>query len=123
MYKLIHELTSTQIFGSTGMKLAAQGDQWANYPESNAWMAGVHVFDHFDYTHDVAWWQQQGWPLLKGVAQFHLTKLIPDGHFNDTTLVVAPCNSPEQAPITFGMLKVSHTGGAWLTSTPHRLRA
>ncbi|VDB95612.1 unnamed protein product [Peniophora sp. CBMAI 1063] len=90
------------IFGSTGMKLSAQGDQWANYPESNAWMAAIHVFDHFDYTHDVAWWQKQGWPLLKGVAQFHLTKLIADQHFNDSTLVVAPCNSPEQAPITFG---------------------
>ncbi|KZV74228.1 glycoside hydrolase family 95 protein [Peniophora sp. CONT] len=90
------------IFGSTGMKLSAQGDQWANYPESNAWLAAIHVFDHFDYTHDVAWWQTQGWPLLKGVAQFHLTKLIPDQHFNDSTLVVAPCNSPEQSPITFG---------------------
>lgn len=39
---------------------------------------------------------------LKSVAQFQLDKLIPDHHFNDTTLVVAPCNSPEQAPITFG---------------------
>ena len=83
----------------------------------------IHVWDHFDYTHDVSWWKAQGWPLLKvivlsaswslnhqsdgihtkGIAQFQLSKLIPDEHFNDTTLVVAPCNSPEQAPITFGM--------------------
>lgn len=27
---------------------------------------------------------------------------MPDLHFNDSTLVVNPCNSPEQAPITFG---------------------
>jgi len=36
------------------------------------------------------------------VASFHLDKLLPDLHFNDSTLVVNPCNSPEQAPITLG---------------------
>ncbi|KAL0581459.1 hypothetical protein V5O48_000613 [Marasmius crinis-equi] len=87
------------IFGHTGMKL---GDaMWANYPEANAWMM-MHVWDHFDYTNDLAWWKAQGWPLLKGAASFHLDKLIPDLHFNDSTLVVNPCNSPEQAPITLG---------------------
>lgn len=45
--------------------------------------------------------------LDQGVAQFHLDKLIPDLHFNDSTLVTAPCNSPEQVPITFG--KEVHT--------------
>ncbi len=25
----------------------------------------VHVWDHFDYTQDIAWWRAQGWPLLK----------------------------------------------------------
>ena len=25
----------------------------------------VHVWDHFDYTGDIAWWRDQGWPLLK----------------------------------------------------------
>jgi hypothetical protein len=24
-----------------------------------------HVWDHFDYTNDVEWWQTQGWPLVK----------------------------------------------------------
>ncbi|KZT25594.1 glycoside hydrolase family 95 protein [Neolentinus lepideus HHB14362 ss-1] len=89
------------IFGHTGMK---NGDslsaQWADYPESAVWMM-IHVWDHFDYTNDAQWWKNQGWLLLKGVASFHLHKLIPDLHFNDSTLVVAPCNSPEQAPITF----------------------
>ncbi|KAK1231403.1 hypothetical protein PQX77_005500 [Marasmius sp. AFHP31] len=87
------------IFGHTGMKL---GDaMWANYPEANAWMM-MHVWDHFDYTNDVAWWKAQGWPLLKGAASFHLDRLLPDLRFNDSTLVVNPCNSPEQAPITLG---------------------
>ncbi|KAJ8514372.1 hypothetical protein ONZ45_g8082 [Pleurotus djamor] len=86
------------IFGHTGMK---QGAEWGDYPEAAVWMM-VHVWDYFDFTNDVAWFKSQGWPLLKGVAQFHLDKLIPDLHFNDSTLVVNPCNSPEQAPITFG---------------------
>jgi hypothetical protein len=40
--------------------------------------------------------------LSKGVASFHLDNVIEDLHFNDSTLVVSPCNSPEQVPITFG---------------------
>ncbi|KAI0055966.1 hypothetical protein BV25DRAFT_1921377 [Artomyces pyxidatus] len=155
------------IFGSTGMKSGNGSAEWADYPESAVWMM-LHVWDHFDYTGDVAWWKEQGWPLIKGrsglsgrvrarqsssalvrahfelavphrsrpsratklsgmgvnhfpggdyarkwdcesselsgrgVAEFHLDKLILDDHFQDSTLVVVPCNSPEQAPITFG---------------------
>ncbi|KAK7040767.1 hypothetical protein VNI00_009673 [Paramarasmius palmivorus] len=84
------------IFGHSGMK--AGNAEWANYPEANM----MHVWDHFDFTNDVQWFKAQGWPLLKGVASFHLDKLIPDLHFNDSTLVVNPCNSPEQPPITLG---------------------
>ncbi|KAJ6536950.1 Six-hairpin glycosidase-like protein [Mycena capillaripes] len=89
------------IFGHTGMKADGNSAEWANYPESAVWMM-LHVWDHFDYTNDVAWWKAQGWPLIKGVASFHLDKLIPDLRFNDGTLVVSPCNSPEQPPITLG---------------------
>ncbi|KII85573.1 glycoside hydrolase family 95 protein [Plicaturopsis crispa FD-325 SS-3] len=89
------------IFGHTGMKLSGNSAQWADYPESAVWMM-IHVWDHFDYTNDVTWWKAQGWPLLKAVASFHLDKLILDLHFNDSSLVTAPCNSPEQTPITFG---------------------
>ncbi|KAF8582540.1 glycoside hydrolase family 95 protein [Ramaria rubella] len=90
-----------KIFGYTGMKGVNGTASWANYPESAVWMMG-HIWDHFDYTNDISWWKSQGWPLLKGVASFHLDKLIEDLHFNDNTLVTAPCNSPEQTPITFG---------------------
>ncbi|KAF8908099.1 glycoside hydrolase family 95 protein [Gymnopilus junonius] len=96
------------IFGHTGMKGGGNTAEWADYPESAVWMM-FHVWDHFDHTNDVAWWKAQGWPLVKGVASFHLEKLIPDLHFNDSTLVVAPCNSPEQAPITFGCAHAQQT--------------
>jgi len=83
------------------MKGVTNTAQWADYPESNVWMM-IHIWDHFDHTNDVVWWKSQGWPLLKGATSFHLDKLMPDMHFNDSTLVVNPCNSPEQPPITFG---------------------
>lgn len=89
------------IFGHTGMKLSGNSAQWANYPESNIWMM-IHVWDHFDFTNDIQWFKSQGWPLLKGVAAFHLDKLIPDKRFNDSSLITSPCNSPEQTPITLG---------------------
>ncbi|EIN05501.1 hypothetical protein PUNSTDRAFT_74418 [Punctularia strigosozonata HHB-11173 SS5] len=101
LYNLTGWVTHNEmnIFGHTGMKAGGTGSaQWANYPGERM----LHVWDHFDYTHDVAWFRSQGYPLLKGVARFHLGKLIPDAHFNDSTLVVAPCNSPEQLPITLG---------------------
>ncbi|TBU60468.1 Six-hairpin glycosidase-like protein [Dichomitus squalens] len=94
-------VTHNEIFGHTGMKGGGNTASWADYPESNAWMM-LHVWDHFDFTQDSDWFKAQGWPLLKSVAQFHLQKLVPDERFNDSTLVVNPCNSPEQVPITLG---------------------
>ena len=30
-----------------------------------AHVQAFHIWDHFDYTNDVMWWQEQGWPLVK----------------------------------------------------------
>ena len=86
------------IFGHTGMK---SGASWANYAAAAAWMM-QHVFDHFAYSQDVAWLQAQGYPMLKGVAEFWLSQLQVDEFSKDGTLVVNPCNSPEHGPTTFG---------------------
>jgi alpha-L-fucosidase 2 len=91
----------SNIYGQTGMKDGADNAEWSNYPESNVWMM-IHVWDHFAYTQDVEWWKSQGYPLIKQVASFHIQKLVPDEHFNDSTLVTVPCNSPAQPAITFG---------------------
>lgn len=61
-----------------------------------------HVWDYFDYTQDVQWYKDIGYPLLKGVAQFWLSQLQEDQFTKDGTLVVNPCNSPEHGPTTFG---------------------
>ncbi|KAG9125867.1 hypothetical protein FRC07_005832 [Ceratobasidium sp. 392] len=91
------------IFGHTGMKAFEpyNSAEWADYPEAAAWMM-IHVYDHFDYTNDVAWWRAQGWPLLKSIASFWLDHLVEDRYFKDGTFVTAPCNSPEQSIITLG---------------------
>ena len=88
------------IFGHTGMKYSAQ---WADYPASAAWMM-QHVFDNYDYSQNATWLNDQGYPLLKGVAQFWLSQLQADQYFHDGTLVVNPCNSPEHGPTTFACL-------------------
>ncbi|KAG9003838.1 hypothetical protein FRB94_008480 [Tulasnella sp. JGI-2019a] len=92
------------IFGHTGMKSWGPWDSsfFANYPASGAWMMS-HVIDHFEYgSGSISWWKKQGWPLVKGVAEFWLDNLFVDEHHKDGTMVVNPCNSPEQAPVTLG---------------------
>lgn len=86
------------IFGYTGMKNEAT---WADYPLAGTWMA-LHIPNWLEYSGDVAWYQRQGYPLLKGAASFWLSQLQEDRYFNDSTLVVNPCNSPEHGPTTFG---------------------
>ncbi|KAF1950601.1 glycoside hydrolase family 95 protein-like protein [Byssothecium circinans] len=86
------------IFGHTGMK---SGAEWANYPAAAAWVM-QHVFDHWEYSQDEAWLRDQGYPLIKGVAEFWLDQLQEDAFTRDGTLVVNPCNSPEHGPTTFG---------------------
>ncbi|KAL1631649.1 hypothetical protein SLS54_000411 [Diplodia seriata] len=102
------------VFGHTGMNSDLR---WANCIPPLAWrstiankpvdmISGVwmmqHVYDHFDYTGNTTWFSTQGYPLIRGIADFWLSQLQYDRWFNDGTLVVNPCNSPEQPPTTFG---------------------
>lgn len=61
-----------------------------------------HVWNNFDYTQNATWLESQGYPLIKGVAEFWLSQLQGDTFTNDGSLVVNPCNSPEHGPTTFG---------------------
>lgn len=97
---VIHNELNT--FGSTGVKGGdTGGSDWHFYHAGNAWMM-QHVWDHYDYTRDAKWWREVGYPLLKGVAQFQMHMLVEDKYTKDGSLVVGPCNSPEQQPTTFG---------------------
>jgi alpha-L-fucosidase 2 len=86
------------VFGHTGMK---SDTLWANYSAAAVWMM-QHAFDHWDYSHDIDWLKTQGYPMMKGVAEFWLSKLQEDAFTKDGTRVVNPCNSPEHGPTTFG---------------------
>ncbi|CAG8983007.1 hypothetical protein HYALB_00003586, partial [Hymenoscyphus albidus] len=85
------------IFGYTGMK---EGAEWANYPVAAAWLM-QHVWDHYEHSQNITWYQEQGYPLIKGVAEFWLSQLQEDVYTHDGSLVVNPCNSPEHGPTTF----------------------
>ncbi|CAH0024805.1 unnamed protein product [Clonostachys rhizophaga] len=76
-------------------------DSTATLPTSGAWMA-QHVWDYFDYTQDLSWLKEVGYPLLKGGGEFWLPQLQEDRFSRDGSLVVNPCNSPEHGPTTFG---------------------
>lgn len=63
----------------------------------------IFLRDYYEYSQDDAWLTEQGYPqLLKPVAQFWASQLQQDRHFEDGTLVVNPCTSPEHGPTTFG---------------------
>ncbi|MER6091614.1 glycoside hydrolase family 95 protein [Streptomyces bluensis] len=73
---------------------AGEGDAdpcWSFWPLGAAWLSR-HLWDHYDYTRDLAFLERTGWPLLRDAASFCLDWLIerPDG-----TLGTAPATSPE----------------------------
>lgn len=81
-----------------------------------------HVFDRYDYSRDVTWLTESGYPLLKAIASFWVSQLQEDLFFNDGSLVVNPCNSPEHGPTTFGCTHygqvIQQVFDAVLTTTP-----
>ncbi|KAI5815291.1 glycoside hydrolase family 95 protein-like protein [Pyronema omphalodes] len=108
--KLIYGITEgwvvfneLNIFGHTAMKGKDYpgGAKWADYNTANAWLM-QHVWDHYSYTSNETWYSRIGFPLLSSAAKFHISQLLPDRYTNDNSLVVNPCNSPEQSITTFG---------------------
>jgi alpha-L-fucosidase 2 len=65
--------------------------RWACWPMSGAWFS-THLWEHYLFTGDKEYLQEQAWPLMKGAAQFLLAWLVegPDGY-----LVTNPATSPE----------------------------
>ncbi|ORX36121.1 glycosyl hydrolase family 65, N-terminal domain-domain-containing protein [Kockovaella imperatae] len=90
-------------FGYTGMKLGGPtvedqvwGQQWSDYQAAGAWLV-QQLWDHYlfgDAEEDFI--NSTAWPIIKTSTDFWLDNLFEDTYFNDGTLVVAPCNSPEQ---------------------------
>jgi len=82
---------NTDIWRTTG---AIDGAFWGIWNGGGAWTS-QHLWEHYLYTGDTSFLQSI-YPTLKGVAEFYADFLVQ--HPNYPYLVVAPGNSPENAP-------------------------
>ncbi len=78
------------------------GATTGNGPMCGLWLMGAawlcqHVWEHYAFTKDQAFLEKQGWPLMKGAAEFMLDFLIeaPQGTPVAGKLVTNPSHSPE----------------------------
>jgi alpha-L-fucosidase 2 len=80
---------NTDIWGDSSPVDALGGGVW---PMGAAWMA-LHMWDHFDYTGDVTFLRERGYPRLRENAQFLLDYMVTDPKTERT--VTGPSCSPE----------------------------
>lgn len=69
---------------------------WANWNMGGTWLS-THLWEHFAFTQDTAWLRNEGYPLMKGAAEFCLGWLVEDKMGN---LVTSPSTSPENKYVT-----------------------
>lgn len=105
-------ITARSFYGARGWSMAHNSDiwamtnpvgdfghgdpVWANWAMGGTWVA-THLWEHYQFSRDVAWLKTYAFPLMKGAAEFCLDMLVegPDGH-----LVTSPSTSPENKFIT-----------------------
>lgn len=64
---------------------------WACWPIAGAWLS-THVWEHYVFTQDKNYLKTEGYPLMKGAAEFLLGWMITDKNGN---LITSPSTSPE----------------------------
>jgi len=69
---------------------------WACWPMAGAWLS-THIWEHYVFTQDVAYLKKEGYPLMKGAAEFCRAWLVTDKKGN---LITGPSTSPENQYIT-----------------------
>ncbi|KAI9873952.1 MAG: hypothetical protein M1823_007796, partial [Watsoniomyces obsoletus] len=72
---------------------------WANYPVAVAWMM-QHVWDNFDYTQDVTFLREKGYPLLKAAASVQHGFIAPNLLFERLNPSVEPYYKGLRVPTT-----------------------
>ena len=75
-------------FGRTAI---ADGVGWGTFPIAASWLV-LHLWDHYRFTGDMEYLENEAWPAMKEAAEFILDFLVED---RDGYLVTAPSNSPE----------------------------
>lgn len=70
-----------------------EGDPvWANWYMGGTWLS-THIWEHYIFTQNKEWLKNEGYPVLKGAAEFCLGWLVED---KNGKLVTSPSTSPEQ---------------------------
>ena len=64
---------------------------WACWPLAGAWLS-THIWEHYVFTQDKSYLKNEGYPIMKGAAQFFLGWMITDKNGN---LITSPSTSPE----------------------------
>ena len=64
---------------------------WACWPISGAWLS-THIWEHYVFTQDKNYLKSEGYPIMKGAAQFFLGWMVTDKKGN---LITSPSTSPE----------------------------
>ncbi len=78
---------ATDIFGRTAITANVK----YVFPMASAWLV-LHLWEHYRFTKDKTFLQQQAYPAMKEAAEFVLGFLVEDKNGN---LVTAPSSSPE----------------------------
>jgi alpha-L-fucosidase 2 len=69
---------------------------WACWPMAGAWLS-THIWEHYVFTQDKEYLRKEGYPLMKGAAEFCQGWLVTDKNGN---LITGPSTSPENQYIT-----------------------
>lgn len=64
---------------------------WACWPMAGAWLS-THIWEHYVFTQDKKYLKEEGYPLMKGAAEFCLGWMVTDKNGN---LITSPSTSPE----------------------------
>ena len=81
---------------------------WACWPIAGAWLS-THVWEHYIFTQDEAYLKKEGYPLMKGAAEFCLGWMVLDKNGN---LITSPSTSPEnQYKLADGFVGATMYGG------------
>lgn len=81
---------------------------WACWPIAGAWLS-THIWEHYIFSQDEAYLKKEGYPLMKGAAEFCLGWLVTDKNGN---LITSPSTSPEnQYKLADGFVGATLYGG------------
>ncbi|PJJ09886.1 alpha-L-fucosidase 2 [Flavobacterium sp. 1] len=81
---------------------------WACWPIAGAWLS-THIWEHYVFTQDKNYLKNEGYPLMRGAAEFCLDWLVTDKNGN---LITSPSTSPEnQYILSDGFIGATLYGG------------